>query len=88
MEFLYRLYYEEFGWRPKLDGITFTSVDEWSQELLEREFIEKILEGLLQCREDKAYGLDGFNEFFQHVIKETFLCFLRSFMNFLLLLDL
>lgn len=44
------------------------SLDEHSQKSLERDFIEeKIQEGLMQCRNDKAPRPVGFNMSFLHI---------------------
>lgn len=40
-DFFGRLYYEEFDWRPRLEGLNFNSLDGGSRDYLERVFMEE-----------------------------------------------
>lgn len=68
------LYKEEFDWRPTLDHITFSVLDEASRLDIERRFYEdEILQGLRACKKDKTLGLSNFNmrflQEFMHAMK-------------------
>lgn len=70
-----KLYEEDHVIRPKLDGLSFSSISEESRQLLEVEFTaDEVLEGLKSCNGNKAPGPDGFNlkfiQSFLYLMKE------------------
>ena len=61
VDFYKRLYQEPEAWRPTIDGLEFTCLDETERSMLEREFEkEEIIEALKEVEGDKALGPDGF----------------------------
>ena len=61
LEFYKNLLEELESWRPTVDGLEFTCLDETERLSLEREFDkEEILVVLKETEGDKALGLDGF----------------------------
>lgn len=49
----YKLYFNEYDWRVKLDDINFNMFDELNRKSLERQFTEeKIYKGFMHCRKD------------------------------------
>jgi hypothetical protein len=67
VEFYAKLYSEQYQWRPKVDDLSFSSVDEEDRIWLEREFEEDEIWAVIQnFKGDKAPGPDGFSmAFFQ-----------------------
>ena len=58
VDFYKRLYQELEAWRPTINGLEFTCLDETERSTLEREFEkEKIIEALKEVEGDKAPGL-------------------------------
>ena len=58
VDFYKRLYQEPEAWRPTINGLEFTCLDETERSMLEREFEkEKIIEALKEVEGDKALGL-------------------------------
>ena len=58
VDFYKRLYQELEAWRPTINGLEFTCLDETERSMLEREFEkEKIIEALKEVEGDKAPGL-------------------------------
>ena len=61
VEFYKNLLEELESWRPTVDGLEFTCLDETERLSLEREFDkEEILVVLKEAEGDKALGPDGF----------------------------
>jgi hypothetical protein len=62
------LYTEQTSWRPRVDGISFSSIDADECLWLERGFEEQeVWEVVREMNGDKAPGPDGFSmAFFQH----------------------
>jgi len=61
MQFYKRLYAEQFRWRPKLDGLSFPSIDADERNWLERDFEEnEVWEVVRYLNGDKTPGHDGF----------------------------
>ena len=61
VEFYKNLLEELESWRPTVDGLEFTCLDETKRLSLEREFDkEEILVVLKEAKGDKALGPDGF----------------------------
>lgn len=80
------LYYEDSKFRPKLDNLSFNSVNEREKAQLEEKFTEEeILDCPRECDGDKAPGPDGFNiKFFQtfwDIIKGDIFEFFNDFRN-------
>jgi hypothetical protein len=67
VEFYEKLYSEQFQWRPRVDDLSFPSIDEEDRIWLEREFEEDEIWAVIQnFKGDKALGPDGFSmAFFQ-----------------------
>lgn len=58
-----------FGWRLKLDGIRFRSLDKRNGVSLKRELTEEeILEALMLCRKDKTLCHDSFDMFYLKIL--------------------
>ncbi|KAG6717073.1 hypothetical protein I3842_04G079300 [Carya illinoinensis] len=82
-----RLFSEPAGWRPKLDTLSFKTIDPQSVITLERPFekdkIYKVISGMAK---DKAPGLDGFSMgFFQtcwDIVKGDVLQVFSEFLSF------
>lgn len=56
--FFCNLHWEEFGWQPKLDGLNFRTLDEKSQDSLEREFTKEKIFLRDLCNVTKINPLD------------------------------
>lgn len=68
MGFYKNLYQESEYWRPTVDGLEFSSLDESERLSLERDFDKKeeIIEVIWEANDDKAPGPNGFTiAFFQ-----------------------
>lgn len=69
-----RLYAENGDWRPNLDGVFFTSLEQEDRTMLEQIFLEEVLSALRSMEGDKAPSPDGFSMAFLQqcweVIKE------------------
>jgi hypothetical protein len=67
VQFYNILYFENCSWRPKVDGLSFLSIDEDESIWLERDFEEKeVWDVIRELNGDKAPGPDGFTmAFFQ-----------------------
>jgi hypothetical protein len=62
-----RLFSKPFNWRPKLDGLSFDSIDMEEASWLEHPFEEREVLEVMKCMDiDNALGPDGFSmDFFQ-----------------------
>ena len=67
VHFYQSLYTESDTWRPSMDGLEFTSIEEDERLELERDFSkEEVVKVLQEMEGDKAPGPDGFTlAFFQ-----------------------
>lgn len=67
MDFYENLFFEQVGWRPKLNGLSFESIDQQNTSWIERPFEEvKVLGVMRNVVKDKAPINDGFSmSFFQ-----------------------
>ena len=67
VHFYQNLYTESDTWRPSMDGLEFSSIEEDERLELERDFSkEEVVKVLQEMEGDKAPGLDGFTmAFFQ-----------------------
>jgi len=84
VEFYAKLYSEQYQWRPKVDDLSFSSIDEEDRLWLEREFEEDEIWAVIQnFKGDKAPGPDGFSmAFFQkcwEILKEDIFAVLKEF---------
>lgn len=81
--FFETLYMDDFGARPKLEGLFFPSISLEDRSLLERAFEEEVLRALEEYGGDKAPGPDGFNFSFIKArwgfLKEDFKSMLSEF---------
>jgi hypothetical protein len=61
------MYFEQFSWRPRVDGLSFLSIDADESIWLEREFEEKeVWDVVKDLNGDKVLRPDGFTmAFFQ-----------------------
>jgi hypothetical protein len=65
VNFYKQLYYEQYMWRPKLDGLSFLSIDADERNWMEREFEEsEVLEVVRNFIGDKASESYGFSKAF------------------------
>ena len=61
VNFYQKLYTESDTWRPSMDGLEFTSIEEDERLELERDFSkEEVVKVLQEMEGDKAPGPDGF----------------------------
>ena len=61
------LFFEEEGWRPSIEGLSFETLEEEEVTSLEGIFLEEeVLGALLELNGVKALGLDGFSMVFWH----------------------
>jgi hypothetical protein len=61
VQFYRNLYSEQSNWRPRMDNLAFSSIDEEEKVWLEREFEEvEVWEVMKDMQGDKALGPDGF----------------------------
>jgi hypothetical protein len=61
VEFYAKLYSEQYQWRPRVDDLSFSSIDEEDRIWLERKFEEDEIWAVIQnFKGDKAPGPDGF----------------------------
>ncbi|RVW69712.1 hypothetical protein CK203_060611 [Vitis vinifera] len=61
------LFFEEEGWRPSIEGLSFETLEEEEVTSLEGIFLEEeVLGALLELNGVKAPGLDGFSMVFWH----------------------
>lgn len=79
-----KLYTELTTCWPRLDDLTFNSLDERESNQLEMNFIEnELLDCLWECDGDKAPGPDGFNikfiQSFWEIVKGDIIDFLKDF---------
>ncbi len=66
VKFYNNLYFENYSWRPMVDGLSFLSIDEDESIWLERDFEEEVWDVIRELNGDKAPGPDGFTmAFFQ-----------------------
>jgi len=67
VNFYNKLYSENCSWRPRVEGLSFLSIDEEESTWLERAFEEKeVWDVIKELNGDKAPGPDGFTvAFFQ-----------------------
>jgi hypothetical protein len=67
VQFYNNMYFENCSWRPRVDGLSFLSIDEDESIWLERDFEEKeVWDVIRELNGDKAPGPDGFTmAFFQ-----------------------
>jgi len=67
VQFYNNLYFENYSWRPRVDGLSFISIEENESFWLERDFEEKEVRDVIrELNGDKAPGPDGFTmAFFQ-----------------------
>lgn len=71
VHFYKNLYVENCSWRPRVEGLSFLSIDEDESSWLEREFEEKeVWDVIKDFNGDKALGSDGFTMafFFSEVL--------------------
>jgi len=62
-----KLYTEQSTWRPRVDGLSFSSINAEEGTWLEREFEEQeVWEVVQNLNGDKASGPDGFTMAFFH----------------------
>lgn len=60
--FYQRLYFDNSGWRPNLEGVSFKLLGPEDRNFLEQPFVEEEVVAVLRSmRGDKAPGLDGFS---------------------------
>jgi len=60
------MYFEHYSWRPRVDGLSFLSIDADDSIWLEREFEEEVWDVIRDLNGDKALGPNGFTmAFFQ-----------------------
>jgi hypothetical protein len=81
-----KLYTEQSTWRPRMDGLFFSSIDTEERIWLERDFEEQeVLEVVRDLNGDKAPGPDGFTmAFFQKcwgVLKQDIMAVFSEFHN-------
>jgi hypothetical protein len=81
--FYKHLYFEQYMWRPKVDCLSFLSIDKGERIWIEREFVEsEVLEVVRNLNGDKVLGLDGFSiAFFQkcwEVLKEDIMAVFKE----------
>jgi hypothetical protein len=84
VNFYKKLYCEQYRWGPKVDALSFISIDDGERIWMEREFEEcEVWEVVWNFNGDKAPRLDGFTmAFFQkcwEVIKEDIMVVLKEF---------
>jgi hypothetical protein len=61
VHFYNSLYFEQCSWRPRVNGLSFLSIDVDESTWLEREFKENEMWDVVRdLNGDKALGLDGF----------------------------
>ena len=61
------LFFEEEGWRPSIEGLSFETLEEEEVTSLEGIFLEEeVLGALLELNGVKALGVDGFSMVFWH----------------------
>jgi len=61
LHFYNNLYFEQCSWRPRVNDLSFLSIDADESTWLEREFEEnEMWEVVRDLNGDKALGLDGF----------------------------
>jgi hypothetical protein len=79
------LYFEHCSWRPRVDGLSFLSIDVDDSIWLEREFEEKVWDVIRDLNGDKAPGPDGFTmAFFQKcwkILKNDLMAVFAEFHN-------
>jgi hypothetical protein len=62
VNFYKQLYFEQYMWRPKVDGLSFLSIDEGENNWMEIEFEEsKVLEVVRNFNGDKVPRPSGFS---------------------------
>jgi hypothetical protein len=84
VEFYKKLYSEQYQWRPRVDDLSFLSIDEEDRIWMEREFEEDEIWAVIQnFKGDKAPGPDGFTmAFFQkcwEFLKTDIIAVLKEF---------
>jgi hypothetical protein len=86
VQFYRNLYSEQSNWRPRMDNLAFSSIDEEEKVWLEREFEEvEVWEVMKDMQGDKALGPDGFTmAFFRScwaVVKHDIMTFFSEFLR-------
>jgi hypothetical protein len=84
VQFYSNLYFEQVTWRPRVDGLSFHSIDADESIWLERDFEEQeVWEVVRDLNGDKALGPDGFTmAFFKRcwdVVKEDIMAVFMEF---------
>jgi hypothetical protein len=84
VQYYNNLYFENCSWRPRVEGISFLSIDAEESIWLERAFEEKeVWDVIKDWKGDKAPGPDGFTmAFFQKcwdILKTDIMDFLQNF---------
>ena len=91
VQFYESLYTEQESWRPFVDDLPFSVIDDFDWTLLDSCFErDEIIQVVRDLQGDKSPGPDGFNmAFFQkcwRVVESDVMAFLRRFMSMELLL--
>lgn len=60
VNFHQKLYTDDWGWHPRLDGVSFKSLIQEERNLLEQPFLEEVVTAVRSLKGDNAFTLAFF----------------------------